>query len=57
MATQSSNSMDRGAWQATVHGVTWGHQESTQLGKFYLHFQTYEAGISMHMWSVLSDCL
>ena len=57
MATHSSNSMDRGPWQAAVHGITWGHKESTQLGEFYLRFQTYEVGISVRMWSVLSDCL
>ena len=32
------NSMDRGAWQATVHGVT---KSQTQLSDFYFHFQSY----------------
>ena len=30
------NSMDRGAWQATVHGVT---KSWTWLGDFHFHFQ------------------
>ena len=33
------NSMDRGAWQATEHGVT---KSRTQLSNFCLYFFTYE---------------
>ena len=31
------NSMDRGAWQVTVHGVT---KSQTQLSNYHFHFQT-----------------
>ena len=30
--------MNRGTWQATVHGVT---KSETQLSKFHFHFQTH----------------
>ena len=31
------NPMDGGSWQATVHGVTWGHKESDMTEQLTLN--------------------
>ena len=39
------NPMDRGAWRATVHGVT---KSQTRLGDFTFHFHALEKEMATH---------